>query len=240
MNPRQRRGAVLLILAALGAVAVFLSIVSYVGSIRAEVGPKTDVLVLTRNVPAYAPVDPDAVRREQVPGKWIPQAMLRNLGDLTGKVAAADLDRGAFLQRGMLIDAPSLQEGEREIAILVDAETGVADKVHANSLTDIYASFEQQQQRNQQPCAIRVIAGARVIQVGRRTVTERAGPRGTEAGEAIPVTFALTPQESLRLTYAESFAAKVRLALIGDGQSGLAASVGPVCRPSTARSARNR
>lgn len=34
MNPRQRRGAVLILLAAVGAVAVFVSISSYVVDIR--------------------------------------------------------------------------------------------------------------------------------------------------------------------------------------------------------------
>jgi pilus assembly protein CpaB len=235
MNPRQRRGAVLLILAAFGAVGVFLSIVSYVGSIRAEVGPTTDVLMLTQNVSAYDRVDVRAVRRVQVPGKWVPPTVLRDPGALADKVAAADLGKGSYLQRGMLIDAPALEEGQREIAILIDAETGVAGKAHAGMRVDIYAAFQQQQQQvNQRPCAVRVISGARIIQVG-QMVTERTGQNGNDTGQAIPVTFALSPQDSLKLTYAESFAAKVRLALIGDGQSDLAMAVGPICRPPIAR-----
>jgi pilus assembly protein CpaB len=233
MNPRQRRGAVILILAAVGAVAVFLSIVGYVGSVRAEVGPLTDVLVLTRDVRAYERIDPGTLRRVQVPGKWVPQTMVRDPGALADKVAAADLAQGAYLQQGMLINAPALEQGEREIAILIDAETGVAGKAHPGMFVDIYAAFQQQQQA-QRPCAVRVISGARVIQVG-QMVTERTGPAGGDTGQVIPVTFALTPQDSLRLTYAESFAAKVRLALIGDGQSALATAVGPICRPPIAR-----
>src|SRR2546423_1849180 len=44
MNPRQRRGALLLVLAAIGAIVVFISVVGYVQSVRAEVGVKVQVL----------------------------------------------------------------------------------------------------------------------------------------------------------------------------------------------------
>lgn len=51
MNPKQRRGAITLIVAALGAIAVFIAVVSFVGSVNAEVGPKTKVYKAAQDIP---------------------------------------------------------------------------------------------------------------------------------------------------------------------------------------------
>jgi pilus assembly protein CpaB len=236
MNPRQRRGALLTALAAFGSVVVFIAIVGYVGSVRAEVGARSRVLVLSRAVSAYAPIEARMVRRIEVPRRWIPRTVIDDPGELVGKVAAADLPKGSYLQEGMLVGAPALGPGQREIAILIDAETGVAGKVRPGMLVDIYATFEAQPtqpRQAQRPCAVRVIGGAKVIQTGQ--LTERAGQDGADVTQVVPITFALSTQDSLKLTYAESFAAKVRLALIGDGQDSRFAGAGSVCKAPVAR-----
>jgi pilus assembly protein CpaB len=217
MNPRQRRGALLMILAAIGAVFVFISVVSYVSSVRAEVGARTTVLQLKQNVPAYAPVTPDMLQSVQVPQKWTPNTMITNPGELNGQVAAAELAQGSYLQRGMLVPAPQLQPGQREIAILIDAETGVAGKVNEGDVVDIFATFEQPTGAQQIPCAARVIRAARVLQVGQQT-TERSAQNAADVRAVVPITFALSLQDTQNLTYAESHATKIRLALIGRGQ----------------------
>src|SRR6266702_80585 len=107
MIPRQRRGALLLVLAAIGAIVVFISIVGYVGAVRAEVGVKIQVLRLKQNVAAYSVVDSSMVEAVEVPQKWTPQTMLRNAQDLSGKVAAANIPAGSYLEQGMLVDAPA-------------------------------------------------------------------------------------------------------------------------------------
>jgi pilus assembly protein CpaB len=234
MNPRQRRGAVLLILAAVGAIVVFVSVVGYVGSVRAEVREKISVLQLTRPVAAYAPVDESAVRRIQVSAQGMPQeAMLTDLQELAGKVAATDVPQGAILEKGMFVNAPTLQPGQREIAIMIDAETGVAGKVQPGMLVDIYASFQQQNGTTQKSCAVRVISRARVINVGR--LQSERGQNPNDISQVVPITFALTAQDSLKLTYAESFAAKVRLALIGGRGDETNQVMAPVCAAPVAR-----
>jgi pilus assembly protein CpaB len=238
MNPRQRRGTLLTALATLGSIVVFIAITGYVGSIRTEVGERTQVLVLTRAVSAYAPIDQSTVRRIEVPRRWTPRTVITSIGEVAGKVAAADLPKGSYLQQGMLVGAPALKPGQREIAILIDAETGVAGKVHPGMLVDIYATFQPQQQpaqsrQAQRSCAVRVIGGARVIQTG--ALTERAERGGTDVNQVVPITFALSTQDSLKLTYAESFAVKVRLALIGEGQDYWSMGLGSVCKAPVAR-----
>jgi pilus assembly protein CpaB len=234
MNPRQRRGAVLLILAAVGAIVVFVSVVGYVGSVRAEVRDKIEVLQLTRPVAAYTPVDESTVRRIQVTAQGMPkEAMLTDLQELAGKVAATDVPQGALLEKGMFVNAPTLQPGQREIAIMIDAETGVAGKVQPGMLVDIYASFQQQNGTAQKSCAVRVIRRARVINVG--SLQSERGQNPNDISQVVPITFALTAQDSLKLTYAESFAAKVRLALIGGRGDETSQLLAPVCAAPVAR-----
>ena len=59
MNPRQRRGVLLLILAALGAIGVFAAVSSYVADVREQVTPTTTALRLTRDVPAQGNITRD-------------------------------------------------------------------------------------------------------------------------------------------------------------------------------------
>ncbi|GAA2159488.1 Flp pilus assembly protein CpaB [Actinomadura napierensis] len=238
MNPRQRRGVLLMILAAVGAVAVFVSVLGYVGSVRAEVGEKRQVLRLKVAVPAYARLDPGMVERVEMPAKWSPDTMLTDPASVAGKVAPAALVAGAYLQRGMLIDAPLLQPGQREIAIMIDAETGVAGKVKPGMVVDIYATFQQQSQRDQKSCASRIIRRAQVIQVG-RTTRQRAGANAQDVNTVVPITFALAADDSVKLTYAEAFASHVRLALIGGDQADAASDpvrkLGATCDMPAAR-----
>lgn len=224
-----------MILAALGAVAVFVSIVGYVGSVRAEVGVKTDVLQLKRPVKAFTPISADDLKSIRVPEKWSPDTMVTDVAQLEGKVAAADLPAGAHLQKGMLVPSPALEPGQREIAIMIDAETGVAGKVHEGMPVDIYATYQRQQGERQQSCAARIVAAARVIQIGQET--EVRDERNSSVTESqVPVTFALSAADSLKLTREESFANKIRLALIGGSGRGVdGAKLPPVCETVPAR-----
>ncbi len=218
MNPRQRRGVLLLIVAALGAIGVFVAVSSYVADVRAQVTPTTVALRLTRDVPAQANITPDNYDRVEIPLRWAPRGALLQESDLSGQVAASELTRGAFLQSGMTEPEPQLAPGQRELAILVDAETGVAGKVGPGSIVDITATFGGDDER-QPPESQIVVNNARVIAVGRPRV-EGGDPRdGQQADptQVVPITFALSVRETLVLTYAESFAQEVRLALARKG-----------------------
>ncbi|MFG2085561.1 MULTISPECIES: Flp pilus assembly protein CpaB [unclassified Spirillospora] len=224
-----------MILAALGAVAVFVSIIGYVGSVRAEVGVKTDVLKLKRPIEAFTPITGDDLERIRVPKKWSPDTMVTDVAQLEGKVAAADLPAGSHLQTGMLVPGPTLQPGQREIAIMIDAETGVAGKVHEGMPVDIYATYQKQDGNKQQSCAARIVRAARVIQIGQETKVK--DDRNSSATQSqVPMTFALSAADSLKLTREESFANKIRLALIGGSGTGVdGVKLPPVCETIPAR-----
>jgi pilus assembly protein CpaB len=222
MNPRQRRGLLMMILAAVGAVFIFVTVIGYVGRVQADadaaVGEMTTVLQTQTNVEPYQPVGVTSVRQTRIPKKWATGAFVVNLAELQGKVAAGPIPGGAYLQRGMLVDAPSLRPGQREIAIMIDAETGVAGKVTPGSIVDVYSSFDSTtQNRGREACAVRILNRVQVIDVGRLRQEPDAKQQGV-VNNVVPVTFALDGEETLRLTYAESFARKVRLALVGGTQ----------------------
>jgi pilus assembly protein CpaB len=222
VNPRQRRGVLLMIAAGIGAVAVFIAVIGYVGNVRsqaaAEVGEMSTALQVQSNIPGYQPITAADVKQVQIPRRWVTTAFVQDPNAVQGKVAAAPIPTGAYLQQGMFIDAPSLKPDQREIAIMIDAETGVAGKVQPGSIVDVYSTFDAAATGGNQAatgaCALRILNRVTVINVGNLT----SQPDGKQQGvtnSVLPVTFALNPAETLRLTYAESFAHKVRLALVG-------------------------
>ncbi|GAA1455152.1 MULTISPECIES: Flp pilus assembly protein CpaB [Nocardiopsidaceae] len=224
MNPRQRRGVLLMVVAAIGAVAVFASVFTYLNSQQDRLGEFATVLRLSEDVDAYQPVGEDSVERVQVPRMYFdPEVFITDLADVDTPadqelVAASHLEEGVYLQRGMVQPQPTLTTGEREIAIMVDAETGVAGKVQRGSFVDIYGTFQPRD--HGEACAVRIITEVEVLDIGELRSQEREN--GGVSG-VVPVTFRLDPQAALQLAYAEDFSTKLRLALVsadGGGSPG--------------------
>ncbi|MGI8574319.1 MAG: Flp pilus assembly protein CpaB [Egibacteraceae bacterium] len=212
MNPRQRRGLLLVALALAGAVAVFWSVTAHVSEVQAQVGPMTNVVMLDEDLPAYAPLGPEALAVRQMPQRWVPGRALVEPDAVVGLVATTPLPAGTVLQEQMLVPPPDLEAGQRELAILVDAETGVAGKIGRDSVVDIYATFPANQ--SEPARATIVVERAQILEVGTPQVTSDETATGAFTEEqVVPVTFSLSVSESLRLAYVQSFAADVSLAL---------------------------
>ncbi len=220
MNPRQRRGILLLTLSALGLLGVFVLVAGYVADVRAEVDPKVRVLALDKPVEKDKAITDDMVKTIELPRRWAPKTALRDQARLIGQVATADAPAESILQEGMLGPPPELATGEREIAILVDAETGVAGKINPGATVDIVATFPGNDQTGDKAESQIVVPGARIIDVGQPEVKggSRLQEQAADPQQVVPVTFALNPKEALIVTYAESFASEVRLALLRPGE----------------------
>lgn len=213
MNPRQRRGAFLLVAAAIGAIAVFISVLSFVADVNAKAGNFVQVVSLSRNIKAYQPIRPQDVKLESVPERWASTTSIKNASDVVGLVPLNDMKSGTFAQQGMFVNRPGVAKGHREIAIMVDAETGVAGKVQPGDRVDILATFEPKDDKGQASSQIWA-QNALVVDVGVvENVPKADGKGGFDQGQGVPVTFALPTNEALRVAYAESFSVKVRLAL---------------------------
>lgn len=204
-------------LAVVGAIVVFISVVSYVQSLKSQLGAMTTVLQLNQSVPQYQKIPPSALKPVQVPARYASSQQMKNAGDVGGQVAAADLPKGAYLEQGMLTQAPELKQGQREVAIPIDVETGVAGKIHNGSKVDVYASYTNSSgAANSQPCTYRVLTDVTALYVGE--LTPKRGQNGEDEGSSVPITFALTADQAGDLTHAAQ-AADLRLALVGPGNA---------------------
>lgn len=218
MNPRQRRGVLLLVLAAVGAIVVFALVASYVSDVRKEVEPKTSIVVLRQSVPAYQPIPPTALTRKEVPQKYAPPRALREALEIGNRVPSTELPAGIELQDGMLIAPPELARGQQEVSIMINADTGVAGKIQPGDRVDVNATFAGDDQNV--PTARKIIVNARIVTIG----LPQQGARPFQARDdngatnvtslVVPVTFALRPKQVLALNYAESNAEEIRLSLV--------------------------
>ncbi len=235
MNPRQRRGVLLMGVAVLGAVAVFVMIAGYVTDIGRQVGPMTTSYRFTSDVAKNEPITADAVEEVELPSKWLPEAAIQSFDTSRGLVATTDIPRGAMLQEGMAASPPELKPGQSEIAILIDAETGVAGKIQKGDLVDIYGTFKVRNTKADGASedidqARVIVTNAQVLAIG---ALQRVDAPGEEPGdfkqnEVVPVTFALNRDDSLKVTYAVSCATMVWLALVAPGTRSKAPGAGDV------------
>ncbi|MFF4601791.1 Flp pilus assembly protein CpaB [Streptomyces sp. NPDC001339] len=227
MNSRQRRGVILLLLSALCAVGAFVGVLSVIENIESKVGPERTAYRLKTDVAAYKALDPGQFEKVTMPQRWLPPTAVTDLDRVNGKIAVTPLKKGSLLQDDMLVDRPALQAGQQEIAIMIDAATGVAGKINPGARVNIYATFEGKRPEDK-PVSKVIVAGAQVIDVGKLTPLEARDPGdstasgstaggGRRGGDAVPITFALNTQDAQRVAYAESFASHVRLALLAPG-----------------------
>lgn len=207
-NPRQRQGLLLVVIAAAGLLGVFLLIANYVSTISRQVGPKTAVLRLVGPLAPYQPVSAGDLGEVSLPQKWAPSSALTDPSQAVGLVSQVALPAGTELEQGMLTPQAALTPGQREIAVLIDPETGVAGLLTPGALVDIVATFQAKQQGAKSFAEV-VVPSVEVLKVTQPTAT------GSGVGNApVPVTFSLTPKQVLKVSYAESFAQKVRLSIV--------------------------
>jgi pilus assembly protein CpaB len=220
MNPRQRQGLLLVTIAAAGLLGVFLLIANYVTSVSKQVGPKTNIIVLIRPLPAYQPVTAADLGEIAVPVKWAPAAAMTLPSEAIGLVSTSQLNAGTDLQQGMLTSQPSLAPGNQEVAFTIDAETGVAGQISPGSLVDVIATYGSGG-RLGRGYAEFVARDVRVLNVGQL---------GSGSGSA-PILLSLTPEQSLQLSYAESSASKLRFVLDAPGSSTTPVPIAPYSGP---------
>ncbi|MFD7023883.1 Flp pilus assembly protein CpaB [Promicromonospora sukumoe] len=204
----------LLVVTSILAVAVFGGVLYYVRTVSTQVGPMTTVLQLNRAVEALEPIEPEMLEEVQVPERWVSATAVKDARAVNGMVAATDYEAGSVVQAGMLIDRPGIQPGYREVAILVDSETGVAGKVEPGDHVDIIATMEGSEKVK--PVSRVWVSNVLVLEVGLPRELENPDDL-SETTTGLPVTFALTTDDALTLAYVESFSVKMRLALRGAG-----------------------
>ncbi|MCM1973677.1 MULTISPECIES: Flp pilus assembly protein CpaB [unclassified Streptomyces] len=217
MNSRQRRGVILLILSVVCALGAFAGVLSVINDAESKVGPEVTAYRLKTDVEPYKPLSAAQFEKISMPERWLSDNAVTDLRAVEGKIAVTALRKGSLLQSDMIVAQPELKPGQQEVAIMIDAATGVAGKITPNSTVNVYATFEGAREGDPAQSKI-IVTNAKVIDVGELTPLEPdADDRGRRPTEAVPITFALSTLDAQRLTYAESFAQRVRLALVAPG-----------------------
>ncbi|MFI0035979.1 Flp pilus assembly protein CpaB [Streptomyces mutabilis] len=217
MNSRQRRGIILLILSVLCALGAFAGVLSVVNDVKSKVGPEVTAYRLKTDVEPYTPLGAGQFEKIEMPERWLSENAVTDLDQVRGKIAVTTLKAGSLLQSDMIVDQPALQPGQQEVAIMIDAATGVAGKITPGSTVNVYATFEGEREGDPAQSKI-IVTNAEVIDVGDLTSLQPdENSRDREPTDAVPITFALSTIDAQRITYAESFAQRVRLALVAPG-----------------------
>jgi len=198
-----------MVLSVLVAMVVFVILTNYVQSVSSQVGPLTTVYQARGPIEAYAPLSEANLEPVQVPERWTAPAARLELPELDGRRVGFRIESGTVVSSDMLIPPSDLSATEREVAINVDPVTGLAGRVRPGDRVDMYSVFADVPGL---PAQVRVLVrDVRVVSIGgRQTITETTD-EGVAQNEVVPVTLALEPEDSLAVTYANSFAEEVRL-----------------------------
>jgi len=218
MNARQRRGILLLIVSVLLALGAFAGVLAVINDVESKVGPERTAYELRQDIAPYEEVTADKLREVSIPERYIPDSAVTDLAQIEDRVAVGPLREGSLLQTDMLSERPDLEPGQQEIAVMIDASTGVAGKIYPGATINMYAAFrvrEDNSRNNQDSYEVvrLMVNNARVIEVGDLTEVEDEDA----TTEAVPITFALDNTDAQRVTFAEAFAEQVRLALVAPG-----------------------
>ncbi|MEU6442031.1 Flp pilus assembly protein CpaB [Streptomyces sp. NPDC047046] len=224
MNSRQRRGVVLMVLSAVCALIALVGVLGVVRNVNSKVGDEQTAYRLKNDIAPYKSLDASQFEKVSIPKRWLPDTAVTRIGALRGKIAVTTLHKGSLLQDDMIVNRPTLAAGEQEIAIMIDAATGVAGKITPGSSVNIYATFKGQNE-NQKDESRLIVERAQVLDVGKLTPFDQNNDDNRDRStEAVPITFGLGTADAQRVAYAESFATHVRLALVGAGEQPPAAA----------------
>ncbi|TXS11927.1 Flp pilus assembly protein CpaB [Streptomyces sp. adm13(2018)] len=209
----------LLLLSVLCAIGAFAGVLAVISDVNSKVGPETTAYRIKENVAPYTPLKANQFEKISMPERWLSETAVTDLRQIEGRIAVTQLRAGSLLQSDMIVEQPELQPGQQEIAIMIDAATGVAGKITAGATVNIYATFAGD--KKDEPSQSRmIVAGARVLDVGKLTPIRDRSQGSARANEAVPISFALSTLDAQRVAYAESFAEHVRLALVAPSTGG--------------------
>jgi pilus assembly protein CpaB len=199
-----------ILLAGAGAMVVFLMVARYVGGVNSQIAPMVTVYQADQNIPAYRELTAENVVAVEVPQRYVPPQALREGTQLAGQRVGFTIAKGTFIGADMLLPPSELNANEREIAIEVDAVTGIAGRIASGDFVDIYAVFATQDGTGGNSQVL--VQNVRVVSVGGRQTRNKETAEGAlREADVLPVTVALEPEDALKVTYADSFATAVRL-----------------------------
>jgi pilus assembly protein CpaB len=196
-----------MVLSGLAAVLVFIGVSTYVASVNSKVGPMVTVYHVTKDVPAFTTLSAENTEPVEVPQRWAADNTVLKSADIDGRVTATPMTAGATISSDSLVPPSNLDPREREVAINVDAVTGLAGRVRPGDRVDMFAVFTDVPGLPKE--AVLLVENVRVISVAGQLQVQ--SPDAKTLQNVIPVTVALSSADALSVTYASQIAAQVRL-----------------------------
>ncbi len=209
MNPRKRKGLLFMVTALVIALGTFVLVARYVSEVNRKVGEIVTVYQAKKPIEAYVPLSQENLEPVEVPRRWVPDSQILTTTELAGRRIGFRVNPGTRINRDMLVARSDLSSTERELAINVNAVTGVAGRVKTGDRVDVLAVFGDVPGL---PKQVRVLErGVRIVSIAGEKTVRKKDKKGLDEAKVIPVTLALEPKAALAISYAAAFAEEVRL-----------------------------
>lgn len=212
LNLRQRRGLAFIVAALVAGAAAFVVSVNHTREVDSRLGDQVTVYRVKQSVDAFTELTTDDVYTQEVPERWVPPGVYTD-ASFVGRKTVVALQADEFVDETTLIPIQEIARGEREIAILVDAETGVGGRIGRGDYVNVNVTLDEAREGEEGSLRVStvLIRRARIVSIGSQSSRDQAEG---EPRAVVPVTFALSEEDSLKLLYAESFATSIRLSKV--------------------------
>ncbi len=155
--------------------------------------PEVQVVVASRDLPAMAVLEADAVESRTVAQSDVPDEALSNPVQAVGKVLATPVVEGqALTQRSLVRDdsiaqlAASLPAGKRAVTVSLSDHAGLSGLLYPGSVVDVIATIRMEVEDaaggTSEQAATTLLQGLQVLAVGGDTVVSSNGDNGRSGG----------------------------------------------------------
>lgn len=215
MDISRRRGIAFIVVALVLAGTSGCLLFRYLQELENRVGATVDVVAASRDIPARTLITPELLTMETIPRRYFVESYILNPADIVGWVTLLDIREGNYLLREMVDQNAGLGPGERAVSIAVNQVTSVGGNVLPGNRVDVMVSYEDEAGSGVTEMLLQDVEVLAVSTLLPSAEEGGLGPtRFLPTGELISdatVTFALTPQQAMQLTYMSNFATEVRL-----------------------------
>lgn len=233
MERARRRGCAIMVVAI--ALASLASLVgwNYIQSVERQFGEMVRVVVAARNIPARTAISEDMLITKEIPKLYLapsyyPVAQGQKPAEVLGAVVSlVDIRAGDYIQKSMVdryagLDprVSELEPGLRAVTMDVNQVTSVGGTIRPGNRVDVVVTYVHQESEPEEGRLVTtfLLQDVLVLSVGYLLppVEEGGPPRVLASGglqSDATITFALSPEDALRLIYMENSAVEVRLIL---------------------------
>ena len=228
MKSRLLGGIAALVLAAIGAILLFVYVQGAANRAQAGLEP-VNVLVAQESIPAGTKTSDlgTRVRAQSIPKTAVPEGALESLSQKEGTVTAVDLQPGEQLLDSRLIDPRELvpgtvpvPDGLEEVTLLLAPERLLGGRIEAGDIVTVYSSFKSEDEMPADAAVPPEVKGWKqstgllfqdvLVTAVQKAAADTKNSTGTESGVEMPngsafVTVARTDADAAKLVFSAEF-----------------------------------